>query len=94
MVDWTEETWDRSELSEASELALVISIILGVLTWVISEIEGNGKAVDLLDFTLLEVAGIDDMASGIGEITENLKENFESADSKLVYVVVVDEAQV
>ena len=50
MVDWTEETWDRSEFSEASELAFVISIILGVLTWVTSEIEGNGKAVDLLDF--------------------------------------------
>ena len=92
MVDWTEDTWDRSELSEASELALVISIIHGVLTWVISEIEGNGKAVDLLDFNLLEVAGIDDMVSGIGETTEDL-ENFESADFKRV-VVVVDEARV
>ena len=92
MVDWTEETWDRSEFSEASELAFVISIILGVLAWVISEIEGNGKAVDLLDFNLLEVAGIDDMVSGIGETTEDL-ENFESADFKLV-VVVVDEARV
>ena len=90
VVDWTEERWDRSELSEASELALVMSIILGVLTWLISEIEGNGKAVDLLGLNLVEVVGTD-MVVGIAETTQDLKENFDPADSKLV---VLDEARV
>ena len=92
VVDWTEERWDRSELSEASELALVMSIILGVLvlTWVISEIEGNGKAVDLLGLNLVEEVGTD-MVVGIVETTQDLKENFEPADSRFV---VVDEARV
>ena len=92
VVDWTEERWDRSELSEASELALVMSIILGVLvlTWVTFEIEGNGKAVDLLGLNLVEVVGTD-MVVGIAETTQDLKENFDPADSKLV---VLDEARV
>ena len=90
VVDWTEERWDRSELSEASELALVMSIILGVLIWLISEIEGNGKAVDLLGLNLVEVVGTD-MVVGIAETTQDLKENFDPADSKLV---VLDEARV
>jgi len=103
VVDCT-ETKDRSELSEASELGLVMSIILGVLTVVVTDAGGktevlalvvigaggNGKAVGLLDFDFEEIL-TEDILVASAEITEDGRENFESADSVLV---LLDDARV
>jgi len=102
VVDCT-ETKDRSELREASELGLVMSIIQGVLAVVTDaggntevlafEVEvigagGNGKAVGLLDF---EEMLTEDIVVVSAEITEDGKEYLESADSVLV---LFDDARV
>jgi len=103
VVDCT-ETKDRSELREASELGLVMSIIQGVLAVVtdaggntevlafeVLEVigaGGNGKAVGLLDF---EEMLTEDIVVVSAEITEDGKEYLESADSVLV---LFDDARV
>ena len=84
------ETMDRSELSEASELGLVMSIILGVLTALVAVgigTEGNGKAVDLLDLDVPR----EDMVFVSAETKEDWK-YFKSTDS--VLVLILDDARV
>jgi len=100
VVDCT-DTKDRSELSEASELGLVTSIIEEVLavltdaggnTEVLSSLMvmgagGNGKAVvGLQDFDFDEIL-TDDMVVASAETTEHGREYFKSADSVLVLFV-------
>ena len=71
-----------SELTEASELAFVMLIILGDLTLeqtlLTETTDGNGNAVDLLGLGF-EMAA-DDMVA----CTEDLLDNEISADSELV----------
>jgi len=95
VVDCT-ETKDRSELSEASELGLVMSIIEEVLAMVadagrhtevlplvVIGAGGNGKAVGWLDLDFEEIL-TEDMVEVSAETSEHGREYFKSAESVLV----------